>query len=653
MKNFLTKRTWIAIACSVVLLVTGVLGAFALKQPEKEVVPAKKLYEQIIEEDGFLFGMNYPWVKGGHTLTQNDLMAKYNVAHTGDPNVIGLDAYGDEGVFEGMYNLRALGYRSIAYWGSVYGEGVIYGDHGEVLGVKEDYLANIDRFLNICKRADMTVLWIVHAHSDAVVAVGENGKQLWDIVSQKIVNPEVTEQYIENFVRPVMRVLAKHQDTVAMISAGSEAENEINDINIGNHFGTDRGVYGTTKEKMKNFVTRVLETAEEEVPYIARTEVCNAFYLNMYNDLNLDVVGINRYASSANMEEIEYYATSHPMIATEWGLGKYVSEEQMTINTTRMFNDIVEKGYLGSYFWCYTPDTLGGPFGALAADAGSQSDFRDYIYTMTYAMMDLRKEHQGIESVIDAPSMFYNRGSGLVEWMASRQASTIDIQRSLDGGKTWVTLVENASIEEYQVGFKGSYTDTTLPETGTVTYRVIARDGEDMAVSAPSNVMPIMAPAPELIINGSFENGLEGWTQPWSTNIGVSNNFATDGEYSLYLTGGAYHGVVQEHISVTPGKRYQLRVVYRKDPTDPEPNSGYIWVRYGESGGTRYSPEEVSAGYFNTTEQGWQYIECTFVVPQDLRIPEICVDLRLADPDQWNGRQGKYYIDEVSLKEVR
>lgn len=107
-------------------------------------------------------------------------MVKCDVCPSGDPTSIALDTWGDEAIYEGLYNLRALGYRTIAYWGSVHGEGVIYGDHGEVLGVKEEYLANIDRFLNLCKRADMTVMWVVSAHSDSIVELGEGGEALLD-----------------------------------------------------------------------------------------------------------------------------------------------------------------------------------------------------------------------------------------------------------------------------------------------------------------------------------------------------------------------------------------------------------------------------------------------------------------------------------------
>ncbi|MBQ3202450.1 MAG: carbohydrate binding domain-containing protein [Clostridia bacterium] len=656
MKQLFKNRIWIVAICVAAMLATSVLGAFALKQPEQnqaasEKTQPMKLYEQIIEEDGFLFGINYPWLEIGHTLTTNELMVKCDVRPSGDPNSIALDTWGDEAIYEGLYNLRALGYRTIAYWGSVHGEGVIYGDHGEVLGVKEEYLANIDRFLNLCERADMTVMWIVSAHSDSIVELGEGGKHLWDIVSQSIVNPEVTEQYIENFVRPVMRVLGKHPKSVALISAGSEAENEINDDNIGDHFSGDRAFYGTTMEKMKHFLTRITETAEEEVPNIGRTMVCNASYLNIYNDVNLDAVGINRYASSASVDTIETFRTSHPMFVTEWGLGKFASEEAFTINTTRMFEDILNKGYLGSFFWCYQPDGRGGEFGTLKEGSATQSDFRDFMYTMSFVMRDFANEHRGVECYLDAPVMFYNRGSGMVEWMGSRQASTIDIQRSLDGGKTWTTLVENAPVEQYQDGYKGTYEDETLPTEGQVTYRVIARDGEDTAASAPANVVAIMAPAPELMTNGGFENGLEGWEQPWSDTIDVSDKFAYEGNYSLYLNGKAWSGVVQENIPVTAGKRYRLSVTYRTAST--EVNNGFIWVRWGASGGTRYSPEQISAGYFNTTEPGWHTLEAVFVVPADLEIPEICVDLRLDDPAAYGGREGMFYIDEVSLKEVR
>ena len=107
------------------------------------------LLEKIIQRDGLLDGIWYPWInasQSGHNLTGNDVFAKFYGEHWAE---VELDKYGAERIYQEIYNLKAMGYNMLAWAGSIYGEGVQFDDYGDVIGIKQDYLDNARR-LHAC-----------------------------------------------------------------------------------------------------------------------------------------------------------------------------------------------------------------------------------------------------------------------------------------------------------------------------------------------------------------------------------------------------------------------------------------------------------------------------------------------------------------------
>ena len=118
------------------------------------------LIEQILERDGFIDGIWFPWFNassGSHDLTGNDLMAYYynDTDPSSDFARVELDKIGADEIYRQIYNLKAMGYNMMAWGGSIYAEGVKLDPYtGEVLGIKEDYLANARRLLDICREVE-------------------------------------------------------------------------------------------------------------------------------------------------------------------------------------------------------------------------------------------------------------------------------------------------------------------------------------------------------------------------------------------------------------------------------------------------------------------------------------------------------------------
>ena len=164
----------LAILLSVMLLVGAMpLTAFAAMGGDFPWTDAgnKMLIEEILERDGLIDGIWMPWFnegQTGHNLTGNELMAKYNSSSTKDWNRVEMDYYGADKIYREIYNLKAMGYNIMAYGGSIFAEGVEFDANGDVTGIKQEYLDNARRLLNMCREIGMPVMWNIYFHSSSM-----------------------------------------------------------------------------------------------------------------------------------------------------------------------------------------------------------------------------------------------------------------------------------------------------------------------------------------------------------------------------------------------------------------------------------------------------------------------------------------------------
>ncbi len=621
--------------------------------------------EKILERDGYLEGIWYPWLTHrnlGHGLTSNELMVKY-VGNTWAD--VGIEQYGTTSLFREIYNLRALGFNILGYEGSIYGEGVIYDDYGNVLGIKEEYLKNVRVFLDVCRAAKMPVLWTVCCHSTTLNDYYENGKYAWDIISQAYANPVVADQYAEKFVKPLCEVLGEYPDVVVMVAATSEAENEINDSAIGDHFEGGRLLYGVDQDAMLYFINRINETVAKELPDVTRTLCSNSDDMSIYRDIDFDFLGRQIYNYAGNSKDIGDMKADGPMIVSEFGLGDrtVVTDEAFTILQMTFRDNFRADGYKGWMYWCWTPNGYGGIYDLLNKDAKSLTDFRAFAYALHYYVEEYRNEHRGVETVLDAPVLFANTGSGMVEWISSRQATKLDLLRSTDGGTTWVTLLSGVSPYDYESNFKGTYEDTEIAKKtdgGKVMYKMTAYDDDGNRVdSETSNEADILGPAVNLVPNNSFENGLANWTE-WGDNgntfyaAALQTDLAPDGNYVLDLkyTTNDYFGVCNGGIEVKPNTNYKITYQYYLCD-DATTKSAYCFVRTldangGGNGLGDINDSYVASAFLNkgTVEniQGkWITEEILFRTNEGTKVG---IDFRVI-------KGSHFYIDNVTLTEVR
>ena len=513
------------------------------------------LIEEILERDGLIDGIWYPWFDGGnvgHSLTSNEVMSYY---YGSSWTKVAMDSMGADKVYREIYNLKAMGYNLLGYGGSIYDEGVIFNQYGDVIGIKDEFLNNSRRLLDMCRDIGMPVMWTVHFHSSS--SPDYHGMDAYNLFSQKYSEPTVREHYMERFVRPLCKMLNEYSDIVALIAIADEPENEINDSERGNHFSGIRAMYGVTTKDKVEFMRQINEVVKEELPHIARTVASNDDDKTIYAGFDLDLMGHNRYNNSGTLPEIENYKTDSPIIMTEYNVGEDLPNGD-DIFSERLISyreDMFAKGYKGGVQWCWLSNGLHGNqkedrsrVGYYLLESRAQSgmpntNFVSSVTDLRHHIDDYRAEHQGKTVALDKPVMYANEGKGYVEWIPSRQATKMDLLRSVDNGVTWEYVLQDVNQSDYVLTKykKGRYKDDDIANS---MYKVVVRDGKGNEVeSDPGNVAHAeekykrsnVTSYPRIDESGVFCTG--GTYQ----NVNKAGHVATNTAYTLYSFGEDYN----------------------------------------------------------------------------------------------------------------
>ena len=450
----------------------------------------KMLIEEILERDGFIDGIWMPWFnegQTGHNLTGNDLMADYyNSSSSKNWDRVEMDYYGADKIYREIYNLKAMGYNIMAYGGSIFGEGVIFDENGDVLGIKEEYLTNARRLLDMCREIGMPVMWNIYFHDSSMPSY--YGMEGWHVICQMLGNNEIADHYAERFVRPLCEMLAEYPDVVAMVSIADEPMNQVNDLGKGDHWETKgREMYGVNQDDMIYFMQQINVVAREELPNVARTVACNNGNKTIYRDFDLDLMGHNQYTDGDSFKSVESLITDADVILSEYNVGTRINDDTQYAEKLITFREwMMDNGYKGGFQWCWTPGQYSGAY-ALQRNATGTA-FRKTVALLRYYMDEYRAAYRGETITLDAPVLYANAGDGKVLFIPSKRATKITVQRSDDGGSTWTTLVSNVNQANYVDSYLvGTYTDTTSRPSSGYCYRIIAMDDNGNSVTSEPN----------------------------------------------------------------------------------------------------------------------------------------------------------------------
>lgn len=288
--------------------------------------------------------------------------------------------------------------------------------------------------------------------------------------------------------------------------------------------------------------------------------------------------------------------------------------------------------------WCWQPDAGGSAYDLITKN-GALTDFRLVAYKLHDYIEGYRAAHRGESLALNTPTMFFNKGNGTVEWVKPTQSHTYKLERSVNGG-AWTTVTTSGATVD-SVGRKYTYKDTALPASGTVQYRVTAISGGNTAVSY-SNTVDILPPAVNLAQNGSFENGMNGWTLfGTSGNYRVTTATARSGSASLELDYGSFEweGVYQMLYTVKPNTNYTLTYWY-KHAADDTANNAYCFVRESDINGTNIIGQAYMNGGYSTE---WKQETIQFRTGDTTTL---CIDFRVVAGTHT-------YVDDVELYEAQ
>lgn len=455
----------------------------------------------ILKVDGYIEGVWIPWLTHswlGSSLAPNDLESydEYVLAdgtkkdYWQNMSEVGIDMYSNTQLEMEIFNLRALGYNMLAFAGAPWAEGR-QNDKNTwyTTGVKDEYLANIRRFLDICRKVNMPVCWYMHFHSSAVS--GYSSLDMWYRIAQVQGDKEAADSYAENFVKPVAELLKEYRDVVAMVGIADETFNEINDSEAGDKFAEgDREQYGVTQEDSMYFHAQIGKMVKEILPDMPLTCADNAEFYAMYGDSLLDMPGRNQYSSGSDPStDVETALATGPLLAGEYGMsgsaGQFTEANWSSTMIAKRENYLAE-GYSGFFQWAYEPvfktDESANPNGnqMIAKGGNNPYDLRQGCYEAHYWAV----EQQGGNP--NAPAALYYCGSsikltsggtydgkGKVYWIKPENGASVTVERSVNGG-AWTKVTGTTSIDSTTGSYRYCMTDSSAPSSGTVQYRVSA-----------------------------------------------------------------------------------------------------------------------------------------------------------------------------------
>ena len=469
----------------------------------------------ILNVDGYIEGIWVPWLTHsylGSSLAPSDLEAYDGYLGTDGSTKdywqtmtqVGIDNYNNTQLEMEIFNLRALGYNVLAYAGSPWGEGRENDKTTwECTGVKTEYLTNMRRLLDICRKANMPVCWYIHFHSSAVP--GYASLDMWYKIDQVKANKEYAEAYAENFVKPVCEVLAEYRDVVVMCGIADETFNEINDSDLGDKFKEgDREQYGVTEEDSMYFHAQIGQMVKQVMPDMPTTCADNADQYAMYGEAMLDMPGRNQYSSGTGpSSSVEDALATGPLMAGEYGMsgsaGQY-SEDTWSSTMIDKREEYLDTGYSGFFQWAYEPnfktDESFKPNGnqMIAPGGNSPYDLRQGTWDAYYWIESKQNElGDSSKNTTGNPSALYYCGSsikltsggtyegkGKVYWIQPKNQNGYKVERTTDGGNSW-TVVANgsgATIDSSTGSHRYMITDSSAPSSGSVQYRITVNGKE-------------------------------------------------------------------------------------------------------------------------------------------------------------------------------
>ena len=624
----------------------------------------RNAYEELMDRDGFLYGIEYDWFDGlTWSLGDNELLNHRN-------------EFSYDRVYTDLYNMKALGFNAANFWLFSALQGMTF-DHetGYVTGLQQSFRDNLTELLNIARELDMKMVLSIQPHGNFEYGDTPSGLSAQDVYVRYLQpiynNPEAQKMYMDNAITPLCEdILKYYQDTVIICDITVENGcGEVDDDNLGMYYGSENG---TTWENFGGFVKEMNRRIKAVMPNMMTSseDMWSPYSIYKYNDLGLDLHGINIYDNQGQLPDQAEHFSNTPMYISEVNVSEnqseHFSDEYWLQRQQAFYPNAQAQGYIGCFYFCWW---AGGP--AFAMFDGNTRNY-DGMHTiagyLSYQFNDLKNRYYGTQGQPDKPVLLANRGGQDVYWLPGREMTRFKLERSDDGGKTYHTVAENLTDGEGgEILTNGlyKYHDNTVKAGVAFQYRVTAYNDESgvSTVSLPNNAKELFV-AQDLMKDGSFEavNTVDalpyndnfadamadsGWVRSGGTIGAVSSTAPQDGGKCLEIdtaNGKGETGWVRlnQKLTVTPGATYQATFWYKD--IDCTGDGALIASEARTVAGEFITGSWITKSIEENAGK-WVQTSYTFTAPAD---GEVIIQLINYS---WGTQKG--FIDNFSVKELR
>lgn len=232
------------------------------------------------------------------------------------------------------------------------------------------------------------------------------------------------------------------------------------------------------------------------------------------------------------------------------------------------------------------------------------------------------------------------------EWPVFSIDSTMDMPVSGQDTKSIVVSDEFYNGEE-KAPYLNKESEDTAEDTAAAAVNAISAQAD--AAPAPET----KAEMEELIVNGGFENGTDGWelrTFNGAASMEVTSDDKASGESSLlvYDKANTTSGPMQDLTGkVQPGQKLHISAKV-KYTTGPDVRKFNITMQYGTND---FAGTDPAAGYVDVKKGEWNTIKADYTVPKDADLSRVLVFVETS----WTAEQDKendlmdFYLDDVSI----
>lgn len=538
----------------VCILLLCAIPVFAAKTSQQKNIST---YDRILNRDGFLYGVNFPWYKG-ETWFGSYIDGKGQTV---------LPTYDETVLNDMLQNCKAIGFNSVQFWLFYHYSGIKVDEVGNILGFDKYFETNLRNTLNAVRKTGLTVTLAVFVHTGE-----DNLKQGIDWqerAMQPLANPTIRKQYFEKILKPLCSMLDEYRDVIAVIDAYEEPESTVDEKN---NFG-----FGVYFEDALSFVKESCEVIHNNLPGIPVS--CASGWgtnLSRYNDLGLDIIGTDIYTDDASVYDPEEQHADAPVVCFEFGpsnSSKNISDEFQIAHTTKFFRNAISAGYRGAYIWMYNGWT-GDGHSLITSDIGI-NNLRPVAAAIRFMIMDNIAEHQQKESDdLDKPSMLGTSNPYQVKWIGSRGAENYKLETSKDN-KKWTVIDDKINPDAVDDNNDNIcvYRLSEIEQGTDCYYRVTASDSDKRTAVSESRKFSIpvitCSDNDNLVKNHNFATGdFTDWSVD-TTVFSIENGVGFDGNNYVHLVGNGTWSYLSQSLQVEPNTEY-IFTVYQHAPVSSD-----------------------------------------------------------------------------------